>query len=59
MGLASPDRWPTGRERLWEIHPVYAIDVCEKTTLAACKVNDESVWLPLEEWLNEHEEDDQ
>jgi hypothetical protein len=47
------------RASIWEIHPVYAIDVCEKTTLAACKVNDESVWLPLDEWLNENEEDDQ
>jgi hypothetical protein len=35
----------------WEIHPVYAIDVCAFDTLAQCPVGDESVWTPL------HEED--
>jgi hypothetical protein len=35
----------------WEIHPVYSIDVCSKTTLAACGVNDESKWTPFEQWI--------
>jgi hypothetical protein len=35
----------------WEIHPVYAIDVCAFDTLAQCPIADESVWTPL------HEED--
>lgn len=35
----------------WEIHPVYAIDLCAFDTLAQCLAGDESVWTPL------HEED--
>jgi hypothetical protein len=31
----------------WEIHPVYAVDVCTATTLAECPVDDESKWRPL------------
>lgn len=36
----------------WEIHPVYAIDVCGKKSLANCKANDSSAWTPLAEWTN-------
>jgi hypothetical protein len=35
----------------WEIHPVYAIDLCAFDTLPQCPAGDESVWTPL------HEED--
>ena len=35
---------------LWEIHPVYAIDVCSETTIAACRIDDESLWTPLNEF---------
>ena len=35
----------------WEIHPVYAIDVCEFVTASKCKWDDESVWTPLHRWL--------
>jgi hypothetical protein len=45
---------PTGsrdpaRVSSWEIHPVYAIDVCTKKSLKSCKAdnNDSSVWVPL------------
>jgi hypothetical protein len=38
------------RQSLWEIHPIYAIDVCSKTTLAACSADDDSVWTPLDQW---------
>jgi len=36
----------------WEIHPVYAIDVCTKKSLSNCKAdnNDSSVWVPLDQW---------
>lgn len=40
----------------WEIHPVYAIDVCKFATKSRCKVNDESVWTPLAEWEEPEEE---
>jgi hypothetical protein len=38
------------RQSLWEIHPIYAIDVCSQTTLAACSADDDSVWTPLDQW---------
>jgi hypothetical protein len=38
------------RQSLWEIHPIYAIEVCSKTTLAACSADDDSVWTPLDQW---------
>jgi hypothetical protein len=31
----------------WEIHPVYAVDVCTAATLAECPVADDSKWHPL------------
>jgi len=31
----------------WEIHPVYSIEVCSGTTLAACPVDDDTKWSPL------------
>jgi hypothetical protein len=34
----------------WEVHPVYAIDVCKKKNLQNCKANDESAWTSLDQW---------
>ena len=36
------------RISVWEIHPVYAVDVCKYTTLARCKVTDDSAWTPFD-----------
>jgi hypothetical protein len=33
-----------------EIHPVYAIDVCKFDSMAKCKWNDTSAWIPLDQW---------
>ena len=38
------------RVSIWEIHPVYAIDICSETTIAACRIDDESLWPPLNEF---------
>jgi hypothetical protein len=39
---------------------VYSIDVCVNTSLAACKAADDVKWVPLHEWVNaEQEEDDE
>lgn len=46
----NPSRDPLRRSD-WEIHPVYSIDVCSNTTLAACAVNDESKWTPFDQWI--------
>ena len=40
------------RISIWEIHPVYAIDVCSSMTLVGCSPSDESVWTPLDQWLS-------
>jgi hypothetical protein len=41
----------------WEIHPVYDIEVCKNASLKRCSADDDSVWMPLDEWLatSEHE----
>lgn len=33
----------------WEIHPVYGIDVCTKTTINGCRFDDSGVWVPLDQ----------
>ena len=52
----EPIRGQPARFSSWEIHPVYAIDVCKFATKSRCKVNDESVWTPLAEWEEPEEE---
>jgi hypothetical protein len=44
------------RASVWEIHPVYAINVCLKTSLPECRpqlVNDPAVWIPFDQ-LKKH-----
>jgi hypothetical protein len=43
----------------WEIHPVYAIDVCKRKSLQNCKANDSSAWIPLDEWKDPEEPPDE
>ena len=45
------------RKSNWEIHPVYAIDVCVNKSLASCDVRDDSKWQPLHEAV-EFEDDE-
>jgi hypothetical protein len=41
------------RISLWEIHPVYALDVCSSTDPAQCDVSSDSaaVWTPYDQWV--------
>jgi hypothetical protein len=41
------------RISLWEIHPVYAFDVCSSTDPKQCDVasDDPSVWTPYDQWI--------
>ncbi len=39
------------RGSLWEIHPIYAVDVCRHSTLDQCSIADSSAWVPIETWL--------
>src|ERR1035438_3827878 len=41
------------RASVWEIHPVYALDVCAKKSLQTCPANDDTKWKPLHKWLEE------
>jgi len=55
------DTDPTNPKRisLWEIHPVYAIDVCVNGTLASCPDANDSKWIALDKWVNTEEDDDE
>ncbi|MBZ5526767.1 MAG: hypothetical protein LAN71_02535 [Acidobacteriia bacterium] len=49
-----PEFLPMGdphRRSLWEIHPVYALDVCRNKTLAGCKVDKDAVWTAFDSWV--------
>jgi hypothetical protein len=37
------------RLAVWEIHPVYAVDVCKNEDIADCRVDDEGAWFPFSE----------
>lgn len=37
------------RGSLWEIHPVYSIDVCKHKTLQQCPAASEAAWVPLDQ----------
>lgn len=39
------------RGSLWEIHPIYALDVCRHNTLHECSASNESAWMPLNDWI--------
>ena len=40
------------RASLWEVHPVYALDVCRLNTVELCRNStDEKDWVPLEQWV--------
>jgi hypothetical protein len=40
------------RASLWEVHPVYALDVCRLNTVELCRNStDERDWVPLEQWV--------
>lgn len=40
----------------WEIHPVYAVDICINTSLSGCPRSDAGRWVPLHEWLAEEDD---
>ena len=37
------------RLALWEIHPIYAIDICKHTEKSKCNVSDKTAWFPFTE----------
>jgi hypothetical protein len=50
------------RATLWEIHPIYQIDICRNASLQGCPARDDSKWVRLHDWLKDvppDEEDDE
>jgi hypothetical protein len=47
----STPRDSSVRGSLWEIHPVYSIDVCKRNALHECPAANEGVWVPINEWV--------
>jgi hypothetical protein len=43
------------RASLWEIHPVYSVDVCTQTTIAACQSSD-AEWTQLSKLVSSEQE---
>jgi hypothetical protein len=43
------------RASVWEIHPVYQVDVCKNTSLSGCPFGDESKWTPLHDFMTQDE----
>ena len=42
------------RQSVWEIHPVYAIDVCMSSDASGCSASDDKAWMALDAWLKQH-----
>lgn len=38
------------RISVWEIHPVYAVDVCKFTALSRCTANSKTAWVPFDQY---------
>jgi hypothetical protein len=37
------------RISIWEIHPIYSIDICKGTSPAQCQRNDPQAWVPFDQ----------
>jgi len=53
------DRVSPKRASNWEIHPVYAIDVCRSKQLSRCSARNKNMWIPLDSWLNSGDYDEE
>jgi hypothetical protein len=40
------------RISLWEIHPVYALEVCKSTSLSQCAMGNDQRWVAFDKWLS-------
>lgn len=46
------------RSTIWEIHPVYGVEVCKYDSLQACSATNDTRWVPLDRWINPAGEED-
>jgi hypothetical protein len=42
------------RRSVWEIHPVYGLDVCTAATPGQCTPANAAVWVPYDQWVASH-----
>jgi hypothetical protein len=42
------------RRSVWEIHPVYALDVCTAASTAQCTATNTAAWTPYDQWVVTH-----
>jgi hypothetical protein len=42
------------RRSVWEIHPIYALDVCTAPSTAQCTATNAAVWMPYDKWVATH-----
>lgn len=45
------------RASVWEVHPVYAVDVCKGTSLRECAADSATNWTSLDNWLGVESEE--
>lgn len=50
-GPGSPKGCTPKRISVWEVHPVYAIEICESTDASTCQPKATNGWVSLEEFL--------
>jgi len=53
------DKVAPKRASIWEIHPVYAIDVCKFKSLSRCSAGTESAWTPLADMVNTPDDEEE
>ena len=51
----KPGGTGNGRLTKWDIHPVYAIDVCTNENPALCRALDDGAWISYDVWLQQGE----
>jgi hypothetical protein len=49
---SKPSPGDPPRISLWEIHPIYALDVCKVTSLSKCDANNDAMWVSFHQWLS-------
>lgn len=51
-GMVSATGMQSPRSTRWEIHPIYAIDVCVASAAVECDASNGTLWVPYHQWLD-------
>jgi hypothetical protein len=55
----APRTGDPARFTVWEIHPIYDLQVCKHDSMSKCSPSDGSVWQSVKEWEAEPDHDEQ